>query len=426
MRKRQWRLQARTWRVPCIYAGSAIAAGIFLPRLETRFLGHWVSDVNISAAMAMYSAIASGMITLTGIVFSLTFVMVQFSATAYSPRLVLWVARDPLISHALGIFMATFLYAVAALAWLGRSDVGVPFVSALAVVGLLLASVAFFIALVQRIAALQVSRLLTFTGDRGREVIDALYPSLDLTINTVGPVVSKAVRQASFQICAHRGRPLAVQRIDTDALRYLAQRVGGVMEVAVAVGDTVMEGTPLLHVYGARAFLDERSLRDAFDLGEERTFEQDPKYALRLLVDIAVKALSPAINDPTTAVQALDQIGDLLLRLSRRRLEIGTLCDQEGKTRVVVPYPSWDDFLCLAFDEIHYYGATSVQVMRRMNALIVDLLYLAPIERRDGLRSWQRSLDASIQRTFPDAEERQRASVADRQGLGISRRQSAA
>ena len=184
MRKRQWRLQARTWRVPCIYAVSAIAAGIVLPRLEARFLGHWVSDINISAAMAMYSAIGSGMIALTGIVFSLTFVMVQFSATAYSPRLVLWIARDPLISHALGTFMATFLYAVAALAWLGRSDVGVPFFSALAVVGLLLASVAFFIALVQRIAALQVSRLLTFTGDRGREVIDALYPSFDLTINT--------------------------------------------------------------------------------------------------------------------------------------------------------------------------------------------------------------------------------------------------
>ena len=95
-------------------------------------------------------------------------------------------------------------------------------------------------------------------------------------------------------------------------------------------------------------------------MGEERTFEQDPKYAIRLLVDIAIKALSPAINDPTTAVQALDQIEDLLLRLGRRRLEIGEFRDRDGQLRLVVPSPTWEDFLRLAFDEIRYCGARSV------------------------------------------------------------------
>src|SRR5882757_8919464 len=120
VRHQQHSSHEHAWRVPSIYAACAIAAGLALPRLETRFVPHLMSDISVSAATAMYSSIASGMIALTAIVFSVTFVMVQFSATAYSPRLVLWLARDPLLSHALGVFMATFLYALAALAWVDR------------------------------------------------------------------------------------------------------------------------------------------------------------------------------------------------------------------------------------------------------------------------------------------------------------------
>ena len=131
---------------------------------------------------------------------------------------------------------------------------------------------------------------------------------------------------------------------------------------------------PLLYVFGAARPIDESELKNGIELGAERTFEQDPKYAIRLLVDIAIRALSPAINDPTTAVQALDQIEDLLLRLGQRQLEIGEFRDSDGKLRLVVPYPAWDDLLQLSFDEICFCGATSVQVMRRMNALVNDLI----------------------------------------------------
>jgi uncharacterized membrane protein len=157
-------------------------------------------------------------------------------------------------------------------------------------------------------------------------------------------------------------------------------------------------------------------------MGEERTFDQDPKYALRLLVDIAIKALSPAINDPTTAVQALDQIEDLLRRLGNRRLEIGAIYDDKGKLRVVTPHPSWEDFLHLAFDEIREYGARSIQVMRRMNALASDLIAALPEERREPLEHYQERLEATIRRSFKYAEEKREASVADRQGLGVPRK----
>ncbi len=135
-----------TWAIPALYAAAAIAAGLTFPRFESRIFPGLVHPMSVAVAIALYSSIASGMLALTGIVFSLTFVMVQFSATAYSPRLVLWVARDPVISHALGIFTATFLYALAALAGVARSgSETVPFISAYVVLGLLLASVAMFI-----------------------------------------------------------------------------------------------------------------------------------------------------------------------------------------------------------------------------------------------------------------------------------------
>jgi uncharacterized membrane protein len=425
MRNRQWQRRANAWRIPSMYAACALVGAVMLPRLETHFLPKLTAAIDVSAAMAMYSSIASGMLALTAIVFSLTFVMVQFSATAYSPRLVLWLARDPLISHALGIFMATFLYAVAGLAWVGRGGSStVPFLSAMMVVALLLGSIAMFIALVQRVALLQVNRMLAFTSDQARKVIDALYPPLEAAKALVDE--RESVQTTPTQTLVHRGRPLAVQRIHVEQLVKLAQRSGGVVDVVAAVGDTVVDSMPLCHVGEGGQRIDERLLNRAFELGDERTFDQDPKYGIRLLVDIAVRALSAAINDPTTAVQALDQISDLLLRLSRRRLEIGAFRDAKGVLRVVIPFPSWEDFLRLAFDEVCRYGATSVQVMRRMNALCIDLIAAVPSERREALRHWHARLQTSIERHFDDPDEKRDASTADRQGLGVSRRRPAA
>ncbi len=411
------------WGIPAIYAGIAMVAALTFPRVESRIFPGLVSPVSVSAATALYSSIASGMIALTGIVFSLTFVMVQFSATAYSPRLVLWIARDPMMSHALGIFTATFIYALAALVGVDRYGSGkVPFVSAWVVVTLLLSSVAMFIGLIQRVGLLQVNRMLIFTGDRGRQVITTLYPQSKPTDAAAGSVDFRDLPRTETLL--HHGRPRSIQAINVVALVNLAKVSGGVIEMVAAVGDTIVELTPVLHVYGAARPIDEGKLRNGIEIGDERTFEQDPKYAIRLLVDIAIKALSPAINDPTTAVQALDQIEDLLLRLGQRHLEIGAYRDGDGKLRLVARFPTWDDLLRLSFDEICAYGATSVQVMRRMNALVADLTQAVPEERRPILRYWNARLKATIARSFPDSEERMEASREDRQGLGVPREPS--
>jgi uncharacterized membrane protein len=220
----------------------------------------------------------------------------------------------------------------------------------------------------------------------------------------------------------YRGHPRVVQAVDIPFMTELASKNDCIIDVLVSVGDAVLDSTPLLRVFGAGSSPSEKSLRYAIELGAERTFEQDPKYAIRLLVDIAIKALSPAVNDPTTAVQALDQIEDLLIRLGRRRLEIGAFRDVQGRLRFLIGFPSWEDFLRLAFDEIRLYGAASVQVMRRMKALVTELIEVLPEERRPALQNWQERLRSTVDRSFSDQQDKLEASVADRQGLGSSRR----
>jgi len=411
-----------TWLIPVLYSALAIAAGLSFPRLEQHFLPRLLSSISVPAAMAIYSSIASGMIALTGIVFSLAFVMVQFSATAYSPRLVLWVARDPVMSHALGVFTATFLYALAALAWIDRGGSGkVPLISVWVSVALVFASVAMFIALIREIGLLQINQMLIFTGNQGRGIIKSMYPSIEATGTNSSYEFRRLPRTQTLR---HNGPPRIIQAVDVNALVDLAKASGGVIEMVAAVGDTAMELTPILHVFGARRAVDERALSKAIEVGGERTFEQDPKYAIRLLVDIAIKALSPAVNDPTTAVQALDQIEDLLLRLGLCRLEIGAFRDGDGELRLILPFPAWEDFLRLGLDEIRFCGAGSIQVMRRMNAVVSELISVLPEERHAALKCWEQRLHATIGKSFTDPEDRREALVEDRQGLGIPRRSS--
>lgn len=418
---RQRKSSLPDWAIPFLYAVAAFVGGSILPRIENRLLPGLVASASVPAALTIFSSIASGMLALTGIVFSLAFVMVQFSATAYSPRLVLWVARDPVLWHSIGIFTATFLYALAAVAWVDRGGSGkVPFLSAWLVIVLLLASVVMFVALINRIGMLQINRMLIFTGDLGRRVIEKMYPPLETPVAIAQP--EEFVNLPVSQTLVHTGRPRALQALDVPALLALSTETGGIVDIVSSVGDCLVEGTVLLRVFRGRKLVKDEAWKKAFEMGSERTFEQDPKYAIRLLVDIAIKALSPAINDPTTAVQALDQIEDLLLRLGRRRLEIGAVRDSEGNLRLVIPNPTWEDFLRLAFDEIRLCGATSIQVMRRMRALISDLISVLPPERHQALRRHEERLNSTIARSFGDPEEKLEASIEDRQGLGAPRR----
>lgn len=408
------------WSVPIIYAVCALTLGVAIPRIETAYLEGLTSPVNVESARAILSSVASGMIALTGIVFSLAFVMTQFSASAYSPRLVMWISQDPVLQHALGMFVATFLYAITALAWLGRMNAShVPFLTTWTVIFLLVASVVVFMRLMQRLSLLQVNRVLRSTGDRGRQVIESMYPKI--AAQAEPPDNSEFQQLPITQTLVHHGRPVVIQGLDNSRLVALAASAGGIIEMKAAVGDTIVDGTPLLQILGGLKTLPDRGLRRAVRTGGERTFQQDPLYAIRLLVDVAIRALSPMLNDPTTAVQALDEIEDLLHRLGTRRLDGQGVRDSSGMLRVIILLPSWEDILQLAFDEIRFYGATSVQVMRRMKALLSSLAADLPPKCLPAILHQMDRVDVTIARSFPDVEGRTEAATEDRQGLGIHR-----
>src|SRR5215469_12062186 len=257
-----------TWRIPLAYVFTTLAVGMLFPRIEHYLMPNLVSTMSAAAGMGICGAIASGMIALTGIVFSLTFVMVQFSATAYSPRLVLWVARDPVVSHSLGIFTATFLYALIMLGWVDRNASGkVPLISGWLVFVLLLVSMVAFIGLIERIGLLKVSRMLIFTGDHGRKAIGELYPA--------EKKVSASIEKQDYrnmaitQSLSYVGRPQVVQAVQVDTLVRLATESGAVIEVTAVIGSSILEMAPLLQVYGAREKLNETVLRQAIEVGDE-------------------------------------------------------------------------------------------------------------------------------------------------------------
>jgi uncharacterized membrane protein len=416
------------WLIPMIYAAASFLGGVTLPRLEQAYFPY-NSGISVASAQAFLTAVASGMIALTSIVFTVGFIVVQFSAVAYSPRLVLLLARDPKLFHSLGVFIATFTYSLSVLLYVDRNESGaVPLISGFAVAGLLLLSMLLFSALIRASIELQVTYVLHVVGDRGREVIRETFRRLDeqvkdqskrgqetRNVSKLGPAV---------QTLRFLNAPRTIAKFDIDDLVRQAQRAEGVIVMACGVGDTLVENTLLLQVHGAKTALPESDLVRAIRFGFERTSEQDPKYPIRLLVDIAIKALSPAINDPTTAVQAIDQIEDLLRRLGGHDLDAGYAFDADGVLRLIFPMPTWEDYLVLAFDEIRHYGADSVQVVRRLRSALVGLADSMTDDTRIGaVQRYLKQLDLTVDHSILTADDQETARQEDRQGLGLSRRQ---
>jgi len=420
----------RLWLIPTGYVATSVVCAFALPRLEQEYLGSYVINLSVASTQAYLSAAASGMMALTAIVFSIAFVMTQFSAIAYSPRLALLFVRDPTLFHTLGFFTATFIYSLWTLAWVDRAGSGsVPLFSVLLVVVMVIVSIILFSLLVQRLNDLQISNVLHFVGDKGREVIREMFRRLDETSVAQKTIMTKVAAEIATmpvtQTLSYSGSPRAVARFDVKTIVCHAQDAEAVVIMACAVGDTLVEGDQILRVHGARCMLAESELMKSIHLEPERTFTQDPKYPIRLLVDIAIKALSPAINDPTTAVQTIDQIEDLLRRLGRRELDAGYAGDVKGDVRVILQMPTWDDYLILAFDEIRQFGATSVQVMRRLRSALIGIRdSLTAKERIEAVDRHLHHLDSMIDRSSLDTEDRVVARQEDRQGLGLSRSQS--
>ena len=213
--------------------------------------------------------------------------------------------------------------------------------------------------------------ILSQVGEDGLAVIAAVYPQP--TQGPSLPHIEPPTTGMFSRIVHHPGRSEVILSVDIGKLLAESQKANAVVELIPVVGDFVGKDEPLFALYGNVSGIDENILVSSINFGIERTLEQDPTFAFRIILDIALKALSPAINDPTTAVLAIDQLQRLLRSVGERNLRTDHITDESGKLRVIFRTPNWGDFVNLACTEVRRYGADSIQVVRRLRAMIENL-----------------------------------------------------
>jgi uncharacterized membrane protein len=413
------RLSSAMWLPVLVANVVAVGLAIGLPVLD-RHLGDERSlTITTSAAEAIFGALAGGMITFTGIVFSAVFVAAQIQTSSYSPRLAARIRRDPVVIAGLAFPTATASYALFALAAIGNQTRGsgdfAPAVTVLC--GLVLAAVTLgaFVALVQRaFESTQIGGILRTLMRRAYAVIDDVHPR-----NAPGEDAAAPAADARPREITHRGPPAVIAAIDRTALLRVADQTGGFVDVVPVVGEYLAPGRVVVRISGAREDPEPRLVRRVFVLARQRTVDQDPAFALRMLVDIAIRALSPAVNDPTTAVQVLDRIETLLVELAGRHPGPSIVLDDDGRPRARVVAPRWSAYVELGLMEIRRYGAESPQVVRRLHALYDHLAEVAGDGERGRVDLERRLLAEAVSAAFPNPEERRIVDQADRLGLGF-------
>lgn len=380
-------LRSRLWFVPALFVlGAAIAAVVTVTidrTLGPDATGPFVFGGGPESARSLLSTIAAAMLTFTGLVFSVTMLVLQLASSQLSPRVTRTFLRDRKNQAVLGIFVATFVYALLVLREV-RSEVDAAFVPSIAVWWsfiLLLASIVAFIYYIDHMAqAMRASSVIASVASETRSAIERCFP------DPVGsePDLALAVPAVSATVLGPDD-PGILQAIDLPELIRLATDAGGVIELLVPVGEAVPGEAPVARIRGGGSVADDE-LRAALTFGQERTMDQDPAFGIRQLVDIAARALSPGINDPTTAAQVIDQLHDVLRRLAGRRIPGPQRTDATGALRVIVPGRTWDDLLALACDEIRSYGSDSLQVVAGLRRMLDDLDGVVPDERRPAVR----------------------------------------
>ena len=349
------------------------------------------------------------MLTLTGLVLSLVVVVVQLAMGVFSPRIVRQILQDRPSQAAIGLFAGTFTHAILAIRAVRTTQDGgsVPGLAVLVAIVLVLACITTLVWYLNHIGqSLRVAALVGWVAEDTIKTLRHVYPD-----GGSGPDLGPDL------IAAPRGG--VVFMIDHDRLVVLAERSGCCLELLWPVGDFVPTGAALIRVVGEPAGLPRATVARSVALGPERTMNQDVAYGIRMLVDIAERSVaSGPFEDPTTAVQAIDRLHEILRQLVGRPLHPGRYHDGSGTLRLVVPTLGWDGYVRLAFDEIRQAGAGSPQVSRRLVAAIDDLLSVAPPERRAALDHQLALLGDRIAAAAYSEDDRRAARMPDPSGIG--------
>ena len=315
------------------------------------------------ARRAVLGTMASALFTAIVFVCTALLVAVQLASAALTPRIIGLVYKDSVTKFALTLLVFTFTFSLSALI---RVKSTVPLLTAYVAAYACLLNLGIFFYLIDHLGkSLRPSGALRAVAKQGRKVIESVYPQHHAQLPEAIALPAAQVAYGALTATIASPKDGVVLAFDQKGLLSLAQRADCVIEMVPQVGDHVAVGDPLFRIFQGGATLSLAALCQSVAVGQERTLEQDPTFAFRIMVDIASKALSPAINDPTTAVLALDQIHHLLRVVGDRHLDTGQVQDAAGRLRLIYRTPDWEDFVHLAVTEIRHFGGQSIQIARR-------------------------------------------------------------
>lgn len=408
-------LRNSIWVFPVVGIIAGLLAVALLNRVD-RALG-WEIKLDADAARTVIGTVAGSMFTLVVVSSSAILVTIQLASAQLTPRIVTLVYRSRVRKLCLTVFAFTFTFSVGALV---RIETTVPLLTSYAAAYGFLINLAVFLYFIDGMGkALRPNSALRVVGLAGREVIQSVYPSKLKSDQPLSLKPLDSLKRDPSRIINNEIDGVVIA-FDRRGLIALAEQANCLIELVPQVGDFIAEGDPLFRIFNGGEALSEDTLRASVALGPERTLEQDATYAFRVIVDIGSKALSPAINDPTTAVLAIDQLHHLLRNVGSRNLATGRERDGRGELRLVYRTPDWEDFVHLAVTEIRQYGSDSIQIVRRLRAMLDNLIETLPERRAPMLRLELSLLQASAKRMFVDLYDQSLAETGDLQGMGGS------
>jgi len=407
------------WVVPLsAYVASFVLIRI-LGRLDDWLGWSWGWTIEVGAVQTGLQIFIAAMLSFIVFTFGSLLVAIQVASAQLSPRIIATtLLRDNTLRIIVALFMLTMAFNTGVLM---RTQAKVPYLLLTAALVLSAGSIAAFLYLIDYAARLlRPVSIVWRVGENGLAVLEQVYPVPIRGLHKPSP--PPAPLEAPVREILHDGTSGIVLALDLKRLRKEAERTDGIIEFAHRVGDFVAVGEPLFLLHGGAAEANDALLRGAVAFGPERTMEQDATFAFRVIVDIAIKALSSAINDPTTAVLAIDQLHRLLRAVGRRHLHDDVIRDAHGVQRVVLRTPNWEDFVALSCREIRLYGVANFQVARRLRAMLENLLRTLPEARAPALREEVELLDWALDQLHLAPRDLALARTPDLQGLGAARR----
>lgn len=368
-------------------------------------------------AVAVLSANIGAMAALAGFVVTVTVLAVQLATSSFSARYMRLWYRDLMLKGLLAWLVGTMTYSYMAVRFVEEDfvpDITVT-LAAVAVLVSLVYFVVYFDRVLHRLRPVAVAAQVAEQGHRAFEAWRQVAERADTRLRPQGA----ALPTEPATLVVHSRRAGCIQAIDLRGLTAFAVRQRCLIVFHHTIGDFVPREAPLLSVYGGRLpTLAAGRLGSMVAMGDERTIEQDPLFAVRVMVDIASRALSPGINDPTTATQVLDLLGETLRMVGTAEFPEEDHPATTADHVVSMPLRGWEEYLTLGVTEIREFGAGSVQVLRRLRALLLELEELVPDERRAAVEEQLRRLDATTERAFGSTEDRDLATRPDVQGIG--------